>query len=279
MEKPLVSIIVVYTREDQLAEATKWVDAQSIRDKIEFLPLDNRENKSYTSAAQALNDGAKRAKGEYLIFMHQDVYLWDTESCAKYASFLESHPEAIIGIAGVAKDGRGVRYDLWQTQKKYRFELPANGEIIPVNTLDECMFAMTKERWEFLKFDEITCDNWHFYGVDICYANQLLGGENYLVPLEVCHESLGSADKNFRKSLKKVVLKYRGRLDRLTTTCVNIRCTMGGYRKFVWKENCKKSLRKIGLFVIIKHKLDAHRRKKGEYVPDYDEIEKAKRGE
>lgn len=277
MENPLVSIIVVFTREDQLAEATKWVNAQSIGDRIEFLPLDNRANKSYTSAAQALNDGAEKAQGEYLIFMHQDLYLWDLRSAEKYVEFLREHPDSVIGVAGVTEEGDHF-YDIWQTTKKYRFERPANGQVMPVVALDECMFAMTKKRWAELRFDEETCDNWHFYGADICIENRLHGGCNYLVPLEVCHESLGTPDKSFRKALKKVILKYRGRLDRLLTNCVDMKCTMGAYRRYVLREKFKSFLRKIGLFDAVKRRSDARRRKKGEYLADYDDV-KAARGE
>lgn len=275
----MVSVIIIYTRDDQLNLAKEWLDKQT-GVEIETIILDNRGNCAYSSAAAALNDGAKRAKGEYLIFMHQDVYLWDTESCAKYASFLESHPDAIIGIAGVAKDGRGVRYDLWQTQKKYRFALPANGEIIPAKTLDECMFAMTKKRWEELKFDEVTCDNWHFYGADICYANQFSGGENFLVPLEVCHDSLGTPEgKSFHRSVKRMIKKYRGKLEEIETTCIRIRCGGGTYLKYLFREKCKSILKLIGLYDNRRRRKDARLRKRGKYVPDYDEIEKAKRGE
>ncbi len=275
----MVSVIIIYTRDDQLNLAKEWIDKQT-GVEVETIVLDNRGNRAYSSAAAALNDGARRAKGEYLIFMHQDIYLWDTEACAKYASFLESHPNAIIGVAGVAKDGSGVKYDLWQTQKKYRFARPANGEIIPVKTLDECMFAMTKERWELLKFDEVTCDNWHFYCADICYANQLSGGENYSVPLEVCHDSLGSADgKGFRRSVKRMIKKYHGKLEEIETTCVRLACNKRAYLVYLCKEKYKSFLRLIGRYDSFRRKRDEKWRKRGAYVPDYDEIEKARRGE
>ena len=97
-------------------------------------------------------------------------------------------------------------------------------------TLAECLIAMNKSLWATLKFDEKTCNSWHFYGADICYNNLLNGGKNMILSADICHESKGSAyNKSFRRSLKAMIKKYRKELKRMETTCVNIKCNMFMY--------------------------------------------------
>ena len=185
-EKVTASVIVVYTDQKKLEEAKTWVQKQTIWDALELIALDNQK-KSFSSAAKALNYGAEMAKGEILVFMHQDVYLWDLNAMDVYSAYLESHPNTIIGPAGKLEGGNVVM-DLYETKDKIERGERANGQIYEVATLDECLIAMTRNTWERLRFDEICCDNWHGYAMDICMANKLAGYRNVMVPLKICHE-------------------------------------------------------------------------------------------
>lgn len=227
--KPKISVVIVYTNTEQLAEAIKYLELQSIFPSIELILLDNRASK-FTSAASALNCGAEKAVGEVIVFMHQDIYLWDNKLLEKYYNILHEKPNAILGVAGVAQMDHLRYYDFCETKDRIFRGRTSHGKLMQAITLDECMFAMQKSLWQSLKFDERTCDNWHFYGVDICYNNLLNGGENYILSADICHESKGSAyNKSFRRSLKSLIKKYRKKLKRIETMCVNIKCNMAMY--------------------------------------------------
>lgn len=251
---PKVSCVIIYTKDEQIKECEKWIDAQEYDGEIEKIILDNKGNKGYNSAASALNDGAAKSTGEILFFMHQDVYLWDKNAIKTCVLFLLSQKEnTIIGAAGIIKKDCKTHYDMWQGKDKKRYELPLNGKIEEAITVDECFFAMKKSVWEDLGFDEITFNDWHFYGADICYHNFLSGGENYVLPLEICHESIGAMNSvGFKTGLKKFVIKYKGKIKKIQTTCVRINCTEFSCAyflcKFSIKTFIKNILRKIGLY-------------------------------
>lgn len=224
-----ISVIIVYTDETKLNEAVKYVNSQTCSDMIQIVLLDNR-GKTYRSAAEALNCGAEKAEGEVVVFMHQDVYLWDNALLEKYYGYLHAHGDTVLGVCGVAQEDRSIYYDFCETDKKIYRGKPTGGALIPAVTLDECMFAMKKSLWQKLKFDEAVCDNWHFYAADICYANLLGGGKNVILSADICHESTGNFyNKSYRRALKRMVKKYKGKLKRIETTCVNVRCNMLGF--------------------------------------------------
>lgn len=223
-QEKTVSVVIVYTNTEQLTEAVKYLESQSIFKSVELILIDNRE-KRFSSAASALNYGAEKAVGEIVVFMHQDVYLWDDKFLEKYYKLLHEKPNLILGVAGVAKKDHLRYYDFCESKDRVFRGRSSHGELMQAITVDECLFAMQKALWQKLKFDEKTCDNWHFYGADICYNNLLNGGDNMILSAEICHESKGNAyNKSFRKSLKAMIKKYRGKLKKLETTCVNVKC-------------------------------------------------------
>lgn len=246
-ERNKISVIIVYTDAEKLSEAELWIEKQSVISDTQIIALDNRENR-FSSAAMALNYGAGCAQGNILIFMHQDVYLWDLDAIEKIYSYLFEHPTAIVGIAGRnAKEG--VVTDIYETKDKLRRGVRAYGEIMQITALDECLFAMTKGRWSELRFDEVCCDNWHGYAMDICFNNILHGGQNILLPLEVCHESRGNPrNDGFRNTVRNLVRKYRETdIKRIVGTCIDIRCTRLAYAWYRVKEYLKDILDKPGI--------------------------------
>lgn len=175
MQNYKVSIVIVYNDQQKLEEAKKYIFKQSIGD-IELIALDNRCGR-FSSAAQALNFGASMAKSDVIIFMHQDVYLWDLDFVKKYYTYLSNKENVIAGVVGVReKDGATVGDFYEGRAAKLRPLELTNGEITEVFSVDEFLFGMQKKLWEKLKFDEKNCFDWHFYAVDICYANKVGGG-------------------------------------------------------------------------------------------------------
>lgn len=242
MNQYKASIIIVYTNAEKLAEAERWIKQQTISEQLQCIFLDNRQN-TYSGCAQALNYGASQALADTLVFMHQDVYLWDLSAIEKYCAFLERNPDAVIGAAGVPA-GMGTVSDLYETQDKLQRGKRANGQEYTVDALDECLLAMRAERWQMLRFDEKCCDNWHGYGMDICFNNTLHGGRNILLPLAICHDSFGNPHSaSFRATIKNLVRKYRGTsITHIHGTCILIPCSWRGYYWYAIKARIKAML-------------------------------------
>lgn len=246
-EQSIVSVIIVYTDLQKLEEAKLWLQKQTAWESVELITLDNREN-AFSSAAKALNYGAEISRGEILVFMHQDIYLWDLNAVDTYRTYLESDPNAIIGPAGKREDGKVVM-DLYETKEKIQRGERANGQMFEVETLDECLIAMTRHTWNRLRFDEICCDNWHCYAVDICLANKLSGNQNRMIPLEICHDSLGNSENNsFRRSVGNLVKKYRKtEIKQISGCCIELKCNLQSYYSYRIKGCIKDALKRLGL--------------------------------
>lgn len=276
MKTPKISIIIIYTNDNQLSECNKWIDKQTYQGEIEKIILDNRGNKAYTSAAQALNDGANKATGEVLFFMHQDIYLWDLDAIKNIVEYLIDKKDTIVGAAGIDLRDFQAHFDIKMKDDPHQLSWTTNGECIKAYTLDECLLVMSRETYEKYKFDEITCDNWHCYGADICLANYLAGGENIIFPLSICHDSFGLPESEaFIESSIKLTKKYQGKIKRLTTTCIDCKCSEKGVKVFFKKkfrrERFKNFLKKIGLFKIAKKINYRRKKRKGQFVLEEDE--------
>lgn len=178
--------------------------------------------------------------------MHQDVYLWDSGLVEDYYNFLNDNPNAIIGIAGIGSDAI-VYTDICETKDKIERGHRANGKVIQVESLDECLFAMKREHFEQLKFDEKCCNDWHCYALEICLNNRIHGGKCFVVPSKVCHDSLGNSIQiGFVHTVKNIIWKYRKtNIDRIESTCIIIKCSKIAYCVYSFKYHVKSMIKFI----------------------------------
>ena len=73
---------------------------------VDYVPVDNTERR-FGSAGAALNHGAREARHEYLVFVHQDVYLHSLKALEEAAGMLaEDQTIGLLGAAGVTPRGR-----------------------------------------------------------------------------------------------------------------------------------------------------------------------------
>ena len=230
----MISIICVYNNEPVLNNyLLKNLKNQSAA--YELILLDNRTNK-FSSAAAALNQGGKQAKGDYLIFIHQDVtlpslqWLEDAEQTLKSISNL-----GVAGLAGKAAQGHEVLANMTHGLPPR----PAGDRPISsptkVQTVDECLSIIPGEIFKKMRFDEETCDGWHLYAVDYCLSIASLGYDIYVLPQEIYHLSTGIVSKNLFQiirnggiyskdyyiNLKKILKKHKATYRCIYTTCGN----------------------------------------------------------
>ena len=203
----MFSIVCVYNNKDILENfLLKSLKNQSR--EYELILMDNTNGK-FNSAAEALNKGAKKAKGKYILFVHQDVDLSSINWLEKCESILDSIEN--LGIAGVA--GRSKRVEFAVTNIFDGIPPgPAGSEIekpTEVQTLDECLVIIPKKIFKIIKFDEKVCDDWHLYTVDYSLSVNEKGYGVYVIPLFVYHRSKAfSFSENYYVTLKKLLKKH-----------------------------------------------------------------------
>ena len=153
----MISVVCIYNNEkifnDYLLKSLKAQTA-----KYEIIKLDNT-NGRFDSAAEALNYGGRKAKGKYLMFVHQDVNLFSDTWLEEAEKILDKLPK--LGVAGIA--GRSDNEELIITKMKHGYPPGNAGKMkfekpIKVQTLDECLVIIPNIIFTSLKFDESVCD-------------------------------------------------------------------------------------------------------------------------
>ena len=216
----MISIVCVYNNKEILDNyLLKSLKNQTV--DYELIVLNNIKGQ-FKSAAEALNHGGKKAKGKYIMFVHQDVDLCSNTWLEKIEKVLDELPN--LGIAGVAgkKDEKGV-----MTVIKHGNPPKHAGSITikkpeQVQTLDECLVLIPKSVFDMLQFDEEVCDGWHLYAVDYCLSIKKRGFNVYVIPMFVYHRSPGySFSEEYYLTLEKVLKKHKKHYKRIYTTMGN----------------------------------------------------------
>lgn len=224
LTEPRISIVCVYNNTDTL---NRWLKHSILRQTIEIeqIFIDNSSS-TFFSAAKALNFGAQRARGNFLMFVHQDIrFCTDSflEDCL--SSINKLNKPGCIGVAGRSGKFRWVVSNLVHGDPPFTI-----GEFVmekpeKVQTVDECLIVVPRNVFNSVKFDEVTCDGWHLYGVDLCLSLESKGYVNYVIPWRIHHISAGSSmSYDYFKTLKKVMAKHRNNYDVIYTTLSNYYC-------------------------------------------------------
>jgi len=223
IEAFMFSIICVYSNEVIL---NKWLlnSLYQQASKYQLILIDNRSGK-YDSAAKALNQGGAKAKGHYVMFVHQDVYLIGRNWLNKAEQFLDDLSNlGAAGVAGMCEEGKtnrdrgrnlifhGPSKEVWSWGNNIT-------EPTEVQTLDEQLLIVPSEVFARLKFDEETCIGWHLYGADYCLTIKRLGLKVFVIPLPIWHLSMGMRlDTSYFLTLRKMLSKHKNVYDRIYTT-------------------------------------------------------------
>jgi Glycosyltransferase like family len=218
----MISIVCVYNNEDILNRyLIKSIKSQTIN--YELILLDNTK-KQFKSAASALNYGGRKAKGEHIMFVHQDVDLRNNQFLQDAMNYLDSLSN--IGIAGVAGKNNykiitNIKYNC-PPQNVGKFQI---NEPKIVQTLDECLIIIPKSVFKVLEFDEFTCNDWHLYSVDYCLSLASIALYCYVLPLKIYHRSNGiPLNQGYYDTLEKLFQKHCKRFNWINTTMGNWTC-------------------------------------------------------
>jgi len=227
----MISVVVVYNNE-QIFNENLLSSLKKQTAEFEFIPMDNTKKK-FKSAAEALNQGGAKAKGKYIMFVHQDVDLRSSTWLEDTEKILDSLPRlGIAGVAGVTETGKG--NEKCRNRIEHLEDHSFWGNIIEeperVQTLDECMGIVPRSLFSELQFDEKTCDDWHLYMVDYCLSCRKLGLYTYALPMFIYHRSHkkrpreilksgGSLTASYWRTLGKLTKKHKGYYKWIYTSC------------------------------------------------------------
>ena len=186
----MISVVCVYNNERTFKNVLlKSLENQTVG--FELIALDNREGR-YRSAAEALNYGGEQAKGDYIMFVHQDMWLASDSWLEDVERMVRSLPSlGVAGVAGMSSRGK----DWWQ---RVRFSINIfdedrggdSGRVTQpeeVQTLDECLLIVPRSVFDRIKFDEKVFDGWDCYGADYCLCARGSGLKVYVIPAPSSH--------------------------------------------------------------------------------------------
>jgi hypothetical protein len=221
---PTFSIISVYNDREVL-ENMLLSGLESEPDELyECVLQDNRDNK-YSDAASALNAGATDARGEYYIFVHQDVKFLGEDWLATAKAYVEEIDDVgLAGITGMAAEGIGpyqrARHTLEHGDEREPWA-PGTRVKQPerIQTVDECCFIIPSVVFSRHRFDEELCDGWHLYAVEYCLRlREQTDHVPYVLPLDIWHGSTGmNIDKSYYRTLERLAVTYQTKI--IYTTC------------------------------------------------------------
>lgn len=209
----MISVVCVYNKESTFND----VLLKSLRSQTaayDLVALDNRAGR-FHSAAEAYNHGGAQAKGDYVMFVHQDLWLVTRTWLEDAERVLKGLPSlGVAGVAGMVSMSEKSRTSQWASASCFYLdettvvEHDAIRAPVEVETLDECLLLVPRPVFDKLKFDEATFDGWDCYGADYCLCARDLGLKTYVIPAPSSH---GCARDTYEQWEFKDLLKYQKR--------------------------------------------------------------------
>lgn len=134
------------------------------------------------------NEGARRAQGDVLVFMHEDVFHLEFGWAAKVETRFSQNPRlGVLGVAGTQVltaehpvwtwagqpwlAGKVV-HELDQGQRFFMTVFSTDRGDREVVSVDGLWMAVRRKAWEQHPFDEKTFAGFHFYDHDLCLQMQ-----------------------------------------------------------------------------------------------------------
>ena len=220
-----IALVCCYNNTEMYSNILKKTLANQKNIDYELIGIDNSDN-MFPSAASALNYGIGKSDSEYIIVVHQDFEFINEDALASFLQYSKQfNDNDILGVAGAILDDSAkiLKRFIGRNRIIYSSLIDSTNRVKgfkKVESLDECCFGFKRSFWEKHPFDEIACDKWDLYAVDMCLEADRNNGGVYVIPIDSLHHSGGNITKNFYKSLNNLMKKYEKDKKKIITTCV-----------------------------------------------------------
>ena len=182
---------------------------------LDYVLIDNRDG-AFPSAGAAFNAGARRARHDHLVFVHQDVVLHSLAALERAAFALEAdHRIGLAGAIGVDRGGRLVG--------RVRDRVVLLGEHtdqpVDVDAVDEVLFMVPRRVFEHVPLSEEPTLAWHAYAVEYGLRLRQDGLRVCAVDVPLTHNSLSINTRNLEAAHAQLARAYPNALPVRTATC------------------------------------------------------------
>ncbi len=213
----MISVVCVYNSEEALRHHLFRGLAKQTA-KFDLVTVDNTRGQ-FKSACKALNHGARKAKGKYFMFVHQDVVLYSKLWLEDVEKILDNVPFlGVAGCSGMSEDGKRVGF---MKDRACLWGRPIT-EPEEVQSLDESLLIIPRVVFDSFQFDE-TLSDWHAYGVDYSLTAREHGLKAYALPAFIDHYSQNVwpvlDPGGLIKAHRRVWAKHRSSSPRVFTSC------------------------------------------------------------
>lgn len=194
------SFCTLVTRFDEYIEMVESAQlAGFVGDDVEFLYFDNKNSNQFDGYS-GVNRAIKEAKGQYLIFCHQDIlFQFDTRQDLEHriAELEQLDPYwAVLGNAGkTLHEVLKIRISDPHGANQHRGELPAE-----VLSLDENFLIIN----QLQNFEcSANLSGFHLYATDLCQNALSFGLKSYVIDFHLLHKSPGKLDQSYFMAQKE----------------------------------------------------------------------------
>lgn len=166
--------------------------------------LDNRDG-AFPTAGAAFNAGARRARHDYLVFVHQDVVLHSLAALERAALALEAdHRIGLAGAIGIDRDGRLVG----RVRDRVVLLGEQTDQPVDVDAVDEVLFILPRRVLEREPLSEEPTLAWHAYAVEYGLRLRQAGLRVCAVDVPLTHNSLSINNKNLEAAYEQLARTY-----------------------------------------------------------------------
>ena len=177
------------------------------------------------SLCEGYNRGARQARGEVLVFSHDDIEIVSEDFSTQLLAALDSHD--VVGLIGTTR-ARGAAWifgdwphlhgqvgmpagDGGYTVTAYRM----TGAVTEgVQAMDGLFIAARRSAWEAVPFDETTFDGWHLYDMDFTWRAHRAGLRcAVLNALLIVHDSPGNPGADWQRLAARFLDKHKGSIE------------------------------------------------------------------
>lgn len=218
--------VVVCSKTGRAATEHQPNVAKTIGAAFEYICIDN--TKHTWSLAAAYNKATEKARGEIIVFVHEDAFFMSPNWGAALLSKFAAQPDlALAGVAGTqylsscnpvwTNPGRPFIKGriIHELQNGERFSMNLfsveNGDS-EVVAIDGVFMAARASALKNTRFDETTFDGFHFYDLDLCMRLR----RNYRIAVTtdvlIKHLSGGSFGREWKNYAQRFLDKYRAEL-------------------------------------------------------------------